>query len=86
MSTQTDTSSFHVHDIMEMLAENNHTLDLQQMINLIVEKFGSMARFSSCSMKDMNVHQTVDFLVSRQKLIEVSPGKFSFNSQARCKH
>lgn len=86
MMKNTEENHFHVHSVLEMLDQAGKALSLSEIEALIVEKFGSAAKFSSCSISEMAPKQVIEFLLARQKIAESEPGKFVLNIYNSCGH
>lgn len=86
-TTTTNTQeSFHVHSVLDMLAETSQAVTLEELKTLITTKFGANTTFDSCAIDGMNADQVVEFLLARRKVVEVAPGKFQLNSFNSCGH
>ena len=79
METKTTHDDYHVHAVLDMLAQENRIFTLPQLRDLILEKFGDTAKFSSCSSFAMDAAATIEFLLDRQKIAERKDGLFSLN-------
>ncbi|MBK7842270.1 MAG: YecH family protein [Bdellovibrionales bacterium] len=77
---------FHAHDVMHLLAGQNRALAVSEIKSLILEKFGLDADFGSCSVDGMDADQVIQFLLDRQKISEVEPGKFMLEGNHSCGH
>ena len=86
MMKTTEESHYHVHSVLEMLDQAGKALSLTEIETMIVEKFGSAAKFSSCSLSEMAPKQVIEFLLARQKIAESEPGKFILNIYNSCGH
>lgn len=86
MSAEQVQVDYHVHDVLDMLAGMKSALTLVELHQAILDKFGASARFSSCSLDGMDAKEAIDFLFSRQKLFESSPGQFQLNRGKTCGH
>ena len=86
MMKNTEESHFHVHSVLEILDQVGKALSLTEIEALIVEKFGTAAKFSSCSLSEMAPSQVIEFLLARQKIAEIEPGKFVLNTHNSCGH
>jgi probable metal-binding protein len=85
-SSVAKTMHFHAHDVMHLLAGQSRALTASEIKSLILEKFGLDADFGSCSMDGMDADQVIQFLLDRQKLSEVEPGKFVLEGNHSCGH
>lgn len=86
MTEKTSQIDFHVHSVLDMLFQENKSVTVAELHQLIVDKFGSAARFSSCSHSNMDTAQTIQFLFNRQKMIEIAPGQYKINIGNSCGH
>ncbi len=67
-------SSFHGHDVIDMLRESDafHTRD--SLVAAITARFGADARFETCSASRMTATQLVEFLAQRGKIVHAAGG------------
>lgn len=86
MQTDISQNNYHVHEVMEMMSELKTALTLDEIKNLIEEKFGIQSTFNSCSMSDMNSTQVIEFLIGRDKIAISEPGKYQLNTNNSCGH
>lgn len=86
MKNDSTAASFHVHEILNFLSEEKIAMDLSQIQEKVIAKFGPNATFSSCSQDGMDPEQAINFLLMRQKLQEVEPKKFLLNTGNSCGH
>lgn len=86
MKNESVVTTFHIHEVMHLLSEQTAPLGLSEILQRIVEAFGTEARFESCSQAGMNPEQAIQFLLMRQKIAEVEPNKYALNSQHTCGH
>ena len=86
MKNESVTTTFHIHEVMNMLAEETSALGLGEILQRMTVAFGPEARFESCSQSGMNPEQAIQFLLMRQKIAEVEPNKFALNTHNTCGH
>ncbi|MCM2277181.1 MAG: YecH family protein [Oligoflexia bacterium] len=67
-------NSFHGHDVMQMMMETDQAFSYQGLITAIEMKFGSEARFHTCSSEGMTGAQLIEFLMARGKIVETPAG------------
>lgn len=79
-------SGFHVHSVLEMIGNQPESMSIESMAKKIREVFGEGASFYSCSQDAMTIADVIEFLFARNKLSEVSEGKFHLNRQNVCNH
>lgn len=77
---------FHIHAVLDMLATEDRSFSVAELHQVILDKFGATARFSSCSSDGMDANEAIEFLFARQKLIESSSGQYKLNSGNSCGH
>lgn len=78
-------SSIHGHEVMEMMISTQERYTKSSLIAAIGQKFGSEARFHTCSKSDMTAAELVDFLEKKGKFIAQDSG-FTTNENKICKH
>ncbi|MCX6878257.1 MAG: YecH family protein [Verrucomicrobia bacterium] len=59
--------SIHGHDVIHMVQQAEHAFSRAELVTAIQEKFGSGARFHTCSAEGMTAAELVEFLVTRGK-------------------
>lgn len=79
------TESIHGHQVMEMMLENDGLYTEASLTAAIAEKFGSDARFHTCSAQDMNIAELITFLRGKGKFIDESEG-FNTRADKICDH
>ena len=77
---------FHIHDLMGLLRSDEKAFTVLELRTLIEEKFGAGATFASCSVTGMNSNAAIEFLLQRQKIKEVEPGKYLLAQCSHCHH
>lgn len=77
--------SVHGHDVMNMMLENEQGWTRASLQQAIVEKYGESCRFHTCSAKDMDAGQLINFLEQKGKFVDAAEG---FNTEASkiCNH
>ncbi len=55
----------HAHEILRMMEGNTYTKENLKLA--IIEKFGSEARFNTCSAEGMNANEVIEFLEQKGK-------------------
>lgn len=75
----------HAHEIMHMMLETEGGFSRESLAQAIVERFGTDARFHSCSAKGMDVEAVIGFLESRGKFVARDEG-FNTARDKICNH
>lgn len=78
-------SSIHGHAVMEMMLEQQQGFTKASLIETINTKYGTDARFHTCSAKDLDAAALVDLLESRGKFVAKEDG-FNTDSSLICNH
>lgn len=78
-------SSIHGHEVLQMMIDSQESYTKQSLTQAITDKFGSDARFHTCSANDLTAAELVDFLEHKRKFIPVDSG-FITNENKICKH
>ena len=78
-------ADIHAHEIMHMMLEQGEVFSRESLARAIVDRFGSGAKFHSCSAASMDVHAVIDFLESRGKFIARDDG-FNTAENKICNH
>lgn len=68
------THEVHGHEVMNLLLTAGRPLSRDELVAAIVERFGSAARFYTCSARGLTAAGIVAFLDERSKLTEVGGG------------
>jgi probable metal-binding protein len=78
--------SVHGHAVLEMMDGNDYTES--SLLDAIHKKFGTEARFHTCSQSDMNANQLVAFLKAKGKFKPTSADNSQFTVDTRkiCRH
>ena len=77
--------SVHGHEVMEMMISSKKQFTKESLEQAIAEKFGSHARFYTCSAEDMTAKELIDFLDSRGKFNGSDEG-FATDPDKICNH
>ena len=75
----------HAHEVMRLMLELDTDFSRASLTRAIVERFGSDAKFHSCSEAGMDVHAVIDFLESRGKFVARADG-FNTAQDKICNH
>jgi probable metal-binding protein len=78
-------NSIHGHEVMEMMLGSGKTYTKQLLLADIHEKFGTGARFCTCSAENMTAEELVDFLEARGKFVPRTGG-FQTSTDVMCQH
>lgn len=68
-----------------MIIESQQAYTRESLARAIVERFGSTARFFTCSASGMTAPEMVEFLESRGKFMPVAEG-FTIDPRRVCQH
>ena len=82
---ETNTTDIHGHEVMRMMVESGEAYDRQSLEAAIIERFGTEARFCTCSASGMDASQLIDFLAERGKFVPTGEG-FSTEAGKICDH
>jgi probable metal-binding protein len=75
----------HAHEVMHMMLETDGGFSRESLVQAIIERFGTDARFRSCSANGMDARAVVDFLESRGKFVSLDEG-FNTAQDKICNH
>jgi probable metal-binding protein len=78
-------SDIHAHEVMQMMLELDQAFSRESLARAISNKFGTDARFYSCSASGMDVEQVIGFLESRGKFVAKEDG-FNTAQEKICNH
>ncbi|MBK5144884.1 YecH family protein [Budviciaceae bacterium BWR-B9] len=78
-------SSVHGHQVLEMMIASEHPYSTASLIEAINQRFGTDARFHTCSKQDLTAAELVDFLASKGKFIPADDG-FTTHVDKICNH
>ncbi|MCA9259959.1 MAG: YecH family protein [Planctomycetales bacterium] len=82
---QSPTTDIHGHEVMRMMVESGIAYDEAGLEAAMVEKFGSEARFCTCSAQGMTAHELIQFLAAKGKFIPSASG-FTTAPDKICDH
>ena len=77
--------SIHGHEVMQMMLDSGENYTNETLETAIIEKFGSKARFHTCSAENMTAKDLVVFLAARDKFIDSGEG-FKTDPEKICDH
>jgi probable metal-binding protein len=80
-----DMKDIHAHEVMQMMLELDEVFSRESLARAITARFGTDARFYSCSASGMEVGQVIAFLESRGKFIARETG-FNTAKEKICSH
>ncbi|AFI89946.1 DUF2492 family protein [Pectobacterium parmentieri] len=78
-------SSIHGHEVLQMMLASGESFTTEQLITTIETRFGSTARFHTCSAENMTASMLVQFLSERGKFIPQDVG-FTTSASKICQH
>ena len=78
-------NSIHGHEVMQMMLELGGNFTSESLKQAIEARFGSDARFHTCSAADMDAVALIEFLRQRGKFVE-SEGGFHTEAKRICNH
>ncbi|WP_225087771.1 YecH family metal-binding protein [Pectobacterium colocasium] len=78
-------SSIHGHEVLQMMLASGESFTTEQLISTIEARFGSEARFHTCSAENMTAPMLVQFLAERGKFIPHDAG-FTTSASKICQH
>lgn len=79
------TASIHGHDVMHMLLASPTPYTRDALLAAIAQRFGSDARFHTCSADNLSAAELVDLLAARGKLVPADGG-FTTRADKICRH
>ncbi|MDR0770779.1 MAG: YecH family protein [Burkholderiales bacterium] len=85
MSEMKNTESVHGHEVMQMMIASGKTWTHESLVVAIHQKFGTGARFHTCSCDNMTAAELIDFLEARGKFVERGDG-FTTDEGHICNH
>lgn len=78
--------SIHGHDVLHMMLESPEGFaSADALVAAIEARFGTDARFHTCSAEEMDARTLVDFLAERGKFSPSAPG-FNTSADKICNH
>jgi probable metal-binding protein len=75
----------HGHEVMQMMLESGKRYTRSSLLTDIVAKFGSSARFFTCSAESLTPDGIIDFLEAKGKFLAQEEG-FQTSADLMCKH
>lgn len=78
-------TSIHGHEVLNMMIESQVQYTEQSLVQAIDARFGSDARFHTCSAENMTAAELVAFLAARGKFVPAEEG-FSTHESKICRH
>ncbi|PXZ05295.1 DUF2492 domain-containing protein [Gilliamella apicola] len=78
--------SIHGHEVLEMMDGKDYTES--SLLDAIHKKFGTDARFHTCSQSDMNAEQLIAFLKAKGKFKPAltNDSQFTVDTRKICRH
>ena len=64
--------SIHGHRVLEILEGSDNPLSIEQLREVVVDRYGEDARFHTCSSQSMPFEELLVFLSDRNKVFEVN--------------
>ncbi|HNY31678.1 MAG TPA: YecH family protein [Fibrobacteria bacterium] len=77
--------SIHGHEVIHMIQESDAPWSKSALIAAITERFGSQARFHTCSMEGLDAAALIDHLESKGKFLP-DFGGISMDPSKVCSH
>ena len=77
--------SVHGHDVLHMMLELGGQFTRESLKSAIDTRFGSDARFHTCSAENMTAEQLIDFLQAKGKFVASDTG-FNTREEHICNH
>jgi len=78
-------NSIHGHEVLNMMMASGEQYSLESLEAAIHERFGTQARFHTCSAENMSAGELVDFLHKKGKFIPLESG-FTTAESKICRH
>lgn len=79
------TNHIHGHEVMQMMLELQQSFTDDTLKEAIEKRFGSDARFYTCSAENMTAEELIEFLRAKGKFSDVSGG-FTTQPDKICQH
>ena len=79
------TNQIHGHDVLEMMMASKQLYSRESLKEANTEKFGAAASFHTCSAKNMDAGELIEFLVQRGKFTSNTSG-FTVDPTTICQH
>ncbi len=77
--------SIHGHEVMHMMLESKTQFTKASLKQAIDQRYGSDAKFHTCSASDLDAAALIDFLAAKGKFIETDDG-FNTAEEKICNH
>lgn len=78
-------NSIHGHEVLHFMLENEKGFSKESLKAAIENRFGSDARFHTCSAEGMTAEQLIDFLAEKGKFVDSGSG-FNTEPEKICNH
>ncbi|MBL8013016.1 MAG: YecH family protein [Candidatus Omnitrophica bacterium] len=75
----------HAHEVMQMMMDSGVSYSKESLAQEMTAKYGSQARFFTCSMENMTAPELIDFLEVLGKFVPKGQG-FSTDKSKLCSH
>ncbi|MCQ2218468.1 MAG: YecH family protein [Paludibacteraceae bacterium] len=75
----------HGHEVLHMMEGNTYSSN-EELIEAIIQKFGTEERFYTCSTNDMTASELVAFLNERGKFMPSKDNGFTVDTSKVCNH
>lgn len=77
--------SIHGHEVMRLMLENGGSFTPTSLKAAIDARFGTEARFHTCSAQDLSAAELIDFLAAKGKFVARGDG-FNTAADKICQH
>ncbi|MCB9799745.1 MAG: YecH family protein [Candidatus Omnitrophica bacterium] len=77
--------SIHGHEVIEMMMQAEKPYTKQSLEAALIEKYGSRARFHTCSASNLSAADLIEFLAARGKFMAASDQSFNINPDRVCR-
>lgn len=78
-------SSIHGHEVLHMMLESERPFTESSLTTAITQRFGTEARFHTCSAENLDAKQLVSFLAEKGKFTPADQG-FVTEEHKICQH
>jgi len=78
-------NQIHGHEVMHMILDSGLTYSRESLAAAIIGRFGSDARFHTCSAENMTAAELIEFLSARGKF-SGPPEAFTLDPDRVCQH
>jgi len=85
MNQENQIGSIHGHEVMRMIVEGAGSLTESDLAAKVAEKFGSDARFHTCSIQNATLDQLLEVLKGKGKTV-LKEGKLYTEAGQICNH